>query len=86
LDVSIDKIKRLGALTSTGTNNRLDFEAYPINTKYTCAELKDIEVGSDMYEQLRDTFVNGAINDLYKTGVVTHKENELTENEKSLIQ
>jgi hypothetical protein len=30
LDISVDKIKRLGALTSTGTNNRLDFFNDPI--------------------------------------------------------
>jgi len=45
VDNTVDKIKRLGSVTSTGTNNRLDFEDL-IHTDYTVAELNDIEIGS----------------------------------------
>lgn len=44
VDVSIDKIKRLGSLTSTGLNNRLDFFNDPIRDEYVVAELKDHEI------------------------------------------
>jgi len=40
-------------MTSTGLNNRLDFDVDPIDKDYSCAELKDIEVKSAMYNQLR---------------------------------
>jgi hypothetical protein len=48
--MSIDKIKRSGALISTGVNNRLDFDVNPIADTYSCAELKDIEVPSVQYK------------------------------------
>ena len=60
LQNSIDKIKRLGALTSTGTNNRMDIEGLP--TDYTCAELNDFEKGSDMYATtIKPLFLRGNV-------------------------
>lgn len=60
LQNSIDKIKRLGALTSTGTNNRTDIEGLP--SEYTCAELNDFEKGSDMYSTtIKPLFLRGNI-------------------------
>lgn len=65
IDASIDKIKRLGSLTSTGINNRLDFEDF--DPMYTCAELKDFEIGS---RQFKDTlvplFVDSSIREVVK--------------------
>ena len=61
LDLSVDKIKRLGALTSTGTNNRLDFFNDPIRQEYTVAELKDHEIQSKQYYTYRNLFTLGNI-------------------------
>lgn len=61
LDISVDKIKRLGALTSTGTNNRLDFFNDPIRQDYTVAELQDYEVASKQYTVYEELFTRGSI-------------------------
>lgn len=61
LDISVDKIKRLGALTSTGTNNRLDFFNDPIRQDYTVAELQDYEVASKQYVVYEELFTRGSI-------------------------
>lgn len=59
-DISVDKIKRLGSLTSTGLNNRLDFFNAPLeNDEYTVAELKDHEVKSRQYQVYKDLFFDG---------------------------
>lgn len=63
-DISIDKIKRLGALTSTGTNNRLDFDE--TFGSYTVAELKDYEVGSKTYDQIKELFIRGNVKSVVK--------------------
>ena len=57
-DISVDKIKRLGALTSTGKNNRVDFEDW-VDDMYTVAELEDHKVGSQQYEVIRDLAYQG---------------------------
>lgn len=64
-DISVDKIKRLGALTSTGTNNRLDFED-TLYTTYTVAELNDYEIGDKQYQTIKDLFVRGNVRSLVK--------------------
>ena len=61
VDVSVDKIKRLGALTSTGLNNRLDFFNNPIRQEYTVAELKDHEIADKQYYELEGLFYRGNI-------------------------
>ena len=62
VDVSVDKIKRLGALTSTGLNNRLDFIQDPLDTdEYTVAELKDHEIMDKQYNTLEQLFIRGNI-------------------------
>lgn len=61
VDTSIDKIKRLGALTSTGLNNRLDFNFDPIDDEYTVAELKDHEIAERQYFELEQMFTRGSI-------------------------
>lgn len=64
-DISVDKIKRLGSLNSTGINNRLDFEDFI--SEYTCAELKDFKVGSRQFEDtLVPLFVDSSIREFVK--------------------
>lgn len=60
-DISVDKIKRLGALTSTGTNNRLDFFNDFMRSEYTVAELKDHEIQSKQYYIYEELFTRGNI-------------------------
>lgn len=64
-DISVDKIKRLGALTSTGTNNRLDFED-TLYTTYTVAELNDHEIGDKQYQTIKNLFIRGNVRSLVK--------------------
>ena len=65
VDASVDKIKRLGALTSTGINNRLDFEDF--DSDYVCAELKDFEIGSRQFaDTLVPMFVDSSIREVVK--------------------
>lgn len=61
IDVSVDKIKRLGALTSTGLNNRLDFNNDPIRQEYVVAELKDHEIQDKQYYEFERLFTRGNI-------------------------
>ena len=62
VDNAVDKIKRSTALTSTGTNNRLDFFNDPtVPTEYTVAELKDHEVKSKQYDIYENLFLLGNI-------------------------
>lgn len=61
VDVSVDKIKRLGALTSTGLNNRLDFINDPIRQEYVVAELKDHEIQDKQYAEFEKLFTRGNI-------------------------
>lgn len=61
IDVSIDKIKRLGSLTSTGLNNRLDFFNDPIRDEYVVAELKDHEIMDKQYYIYEELFTRGNI-------------------------
>lgn len=61
VDVPIDKIKRLGSLTSTGLNNRLDFFNDPIRDEYVVAELKDHEIMDKQYYIYEGLFIRGNI-------------------------
>ena len=61
VDISVDKIKRLGALTSTGLNNRLDFNNDPIRQEYVVAELKDHEIQDKQYYEYERLFTRGNI-------------------------
>lgn len=61
-DVSVDKIKRLGSLTSTGLNNRLDFMRDRLDSdEYTVAELKDHEIRDKQYSVLEELFIRSYI-------------------------
>ena len=65
IDVAVDKIKRLGSLTSTGLNNRLDFDDF--DSEYTCAELKDYEIGSRQFTNtLVPLFIDSSIREVVK--------------------
>ena len=62
VDVSVDKIKRLGSLTSTGLNNRLDFMRDRLDSdEYTVAELKDHEIRDKQYATLEELFTRSYI-------------------------
>lgn len=62
VDVSVDKIKRLGSLTSTGLNNRLDFMRDRLDSdEYTVAELKDHEIRDKQYSTLEELFTRSYI-------------------------
>lgn len=61
VDVSIDKIKRLSSLTSTGLNNRLDFFNDPIRDEYVVAELKDHKIMDKQYYIYEGLFTRGNI-------------------------
>lgn len=60
-DVSIDKIKRLGSLTSTGLNNRLDFFNDPMRDEYVVTELKDHEIMDKQYHEYEGLFYRANI-------------------------
>ena len=69
-DRSTDQHKRFGGLVSTGQNNAFVFKGLP--TKYTVAEINDVEVESEhmddirrlMYEnELRSTYLRKLLND-----------------------
>ena len=65
VDVSIDKIKRLGSLTSTGVNNRLDFFNDQLDSdEYTVAELKDHEIRDKQYNELEQLFTRGNVKEV----------------------
>lgn len=62
VDVSVDKIKRLCSLTSTGLNNRLDFMRDRLDSdEYTVAELKDHEIRDKQYATLEELFTRSYI-------------------------
>lgn len=61
IDVSIDKIKRLGSLTSTGLNNRLDFFNDPMRDEYVVTELKDHEIMDKQYHEYEGLFYRANI-------------------------
>lgn len=58
VDYSSDKIKRLPMLTSTGKNNRVDFEDWD-DDMYSVAELNDHEVGSQQYNTILELAYQG---------------------------
>lgn len=59
LDMREDESKRYGGLGSTGTNNRIDLPN--IETEYTCAEIKDWEVGSPISKALYPAFLDNKL-------------------------
>ena len=66
LDPTIDKIKRLGALLSTGDNLRLVWpEGDPLNNRdtYTVSEMSDNMVYSAQASELRELFIRGNFKD-----------------------
>lgn len=60
-DSSVDKIKRLGGINSTGINNRLDFLVDPLPDTYSVAELKDHEITDHQYHEYEKLFIRGSI-------------------------
>lgn len=50
----VDETKRYGGLGSTGENNREDLPN--VDSEYICAEIKDWEIGSSIYDTLTQSF------------------------------
>ena len=70
VDVSVDKIKRLSSLTSTGINNRLDFFNDQLDSdEYTVAELKDHKIRDKQYNELEKLFTRGNIKEVIQENV-----------------
>lgn len=62
----VDKIKRLSAVLSTGTNLRTIWDNPAENdTSITVLHLKDNEMGSEYYGELYDIFRNSILRDLF---------------------
>jgi len=69
VDRTVDELKRLGGLGSTGTNNFLELlnipEKYKENGvftgKYRCAEVDNEEVASPQYEMLSEVMYRGEL-------------------------
>lgn len=63
---AVDKIKRLSAVLSTGTNLRTVWEtAEESDTRISVLQLSDNEMGSDVYDKLYSIFRNSVLRDLY---------------------
>lgn len=77
VDVSIDKIKRLGSLTSTGLNNRLDFFNDPMRDEYTVTELKDHEIMDKQYHEYEHLFYRANIKEAIQETVGVEAWNEV---------
>lgn len=56
LDLHSDLVKRLGGTGSTGDSNRLDLPN--IERDYTCAEIEDQNIKSEIYEAYREGFLD----------------------------
>lgn len=64
-DSTFDLQKRIGGMISTGDDNVINLPN--IKATYTCAEIKDYEIGvpDRMLQKLQDTFETGMLADLY---------------------
>jgi len=58
-----DQSKRLGGLGSTGEKNRLDLA--DVRRSYVCAEIKDTEVQSELYEDYKRIVETSAVQEAY---------------------
>lgn len=64
IDRTVDELKRLGGLGSTGTNNFLELPNLPEkykNGKYRCAEVDNEEIASPQFETLQSTMYEGEL-------------------------
>lgn len=76
----VDKIKRLSAVLSTGTNLRTVWDNPKENdTTVTVMHLKDNEIGSDYHGQLYDIFRNSILRDLYSDRYPNKTDDEIIE-------
>ena len=62
-DRSTDQHKRFGGLVSTGQNNAFVFKDLP--TKYTAAEINDIEIGSPNIDVIEKVMYEGELRSTY---------------------
>ena len=73
VDRTVDELKRLGGLGSTGNNNFTQLTNIPrkyldkngnFTGKYTCAEVNNEEVGSPQYEEMKEKMYEGQLRSL----------------------
>lgn len=73
IDRTVDELKRLGGLGSTGNNNFTQLEGIPakyldkngnFTGEYVCAEVDNEEVGSPQYKEMRDKMYDGQLRSL----------------------
>ena len=76
----VDKIKRLSAVLSTGTNLRTIWDNPAENdTTVTVMHLADNKLGSEYYDQLEGIFRNSILRDLYSEQNPTLTDNQIIE-------
>lgn len=76
----VDKIKRLSAVLSTGTNLRTIWEnPEENNTNISVLHLKDNEIGSEYHSQLLNIFRNSILRDLLSQQHPEYNDNQLIE-------
>lgn len=76
----VDKIKRLSAVLSTGTNLRTVWDNPAENdTDISVLHLKDNEIGSEYHEQLHSIFRNSILRDLYSQQHPDFNDNQIIE-------
>lgn len=64
IDRTVDELKRLGGLGSTGVNNFIQLTNLPLRYregKYNCAEVDNEMVSSSQYEELKQSMYEGVI-------------------------
>ena len=73
IDRTVDELKRLGGLGSTGNNNFTQLAEFPskyldknghFTGKYVCAEVDNEEVGSPQYEEMKEKMYSGQLRSL----------------------
>lgn len=64
IDRTVDELKRLGGLGSTGVNNFIELTNLPLRYregKYNCAEVDNEQIASPQYEELKKSMYEGAL-------------------------
>lgn len=94
IDRTVDELKRLGGLGSTGNNNYTQLTEFPskyldkngkFTGKYVCAEVDNEEVGSAQYEEMRQKMYDGQLRSLVVDQEISKKV-DIEEEEYSIIK
>ena len=82
IDRTVDELKRLGGLGSTGVNNFIQLTNLPLRYregKYNCAEVDNEMVSSSQYEELKQSMYEGAIREEMIQNALTEAKKAATE-------